>query len=235
VEDLRGVRRAVGVSDGPAAPPEVTRSLVPSTGAGLALALFGPPLIAWTFRNAQVGALLPNVVAQACLLVLAVAVGCIVRFWERRPWTTVGVRPLRLATLGWAALLTATYVFVVAPLMQSTLHALGAGGFEPTVRALAALPRWYRVLIVVLGATVEDFLYRGYAQERLTALARSQLAGAALPSVIFAFAHAPLWGLGVATALLLPGLVGAWFYAWRRDLAANVLAHMVTDLLGLVG
>jgi membrane protease YdiL (CAAX protease family) len=62
----------------------------------------------------------------------------------------------------------------------------------------------------------------------------SRTAGAAVASLVFAFAHAPLWGLGAATLLVLPAAVGAAFYGWRRDLAALILAHIATDFMGIV-
>jgi uncharacterized protein len=77
-------------------------------------------------------------------------------------------------------------------------------------------------------------LYRGYAFERLSVVLRSGPAAAVLSSVVFAYAHAPLWGFGVSTALVVPALCATAFYMWRRDLAANVIAHIATDLVGIV-
>jgi membrane protease YdiL (CAAX protease family) len=205
----------------------------PITGAGLVLAMFGPPAIAWAFRSAPIG-IVANLRAQVCLILLASAVVGIVRFGERRPVATMlGIRP-DARTLSWAAVLTAIYIFVATPVMGWATHAFAISGFDVTLHRLAALPAWYRALVVVLGAPLEDLLYRGYAQERLSSLV-GRTGGAAVTTLLFAFAHAPLWGLGVAALLVMPSAVGAAFYAWRRDLAALVLAHVATDLIGIVG
>jgi uncharacterized protein len=202
------------------------------TAVGLVLALLGPPAVALAFRG--VGGLAGNAAAQACLLLLTLAVALIVRRGEHRSLASAGVRAPRAGSFVWAALLAAAYMFVVAPLMVATLRWSGARGFEPTLHELALLPAWYRVVIVVIGGTIEEFLYRGYAFERLALLLRSQTGALVLSSLIFAYAHTPLWGLGVSTALVLPAIFSTAFYLWRRDLAANVMAHVVTDLAGIV-
>jgi membrane protease YdiL (CAAX protease family) len=194
--------------------------------------MFGPPAVAWGFRSVPVG-IVPNLHAQACLILVTTVVAGIVRFGERRPIETIlGSRP-DARTVLWALLLTAIYVFLVAPVMGWATRAFAFSGFEVTLHRLAALPAWYRALVVVVGAPLEDLLYRGYAQERLSALVGGTV-GAAVTTLVFAFAHAPLWGLGAAALLILPGAVGAAYYAWRRDLTALVLAHIATDIIGIV-
>ena len=204
------------------------------SGVGLVVSLFGPPLVAFVFRNAAPGDVAANLAAQSCLVLVVSAVLLIVRFGERRPLSAIGLRPPRASTVIWAALLTAGYVFVATPPMRAVLRRVDTSGFEPTLRQLAALPVWYRIAIVVLGGTIEDVLYRGYAFERLSLYLRGTWAAAIVSSLIFAYAHAPLWGLGVSSALVIPALLGGLFYLWRRDLAANIIAHVVTDLLGVV-
>jgi membrane protease YdiL (CAAX protease family) len=195
--------------------------------------MLGPPAIAWAFRCAPIG-ILANLRAQVCLLLITSAVVGIVRFGERRPIDTIlGSRP-DARTLLWATLLTAIYVLLAAPVMGWVMRAFAISGFDVTLHRLAALPAWYRALAVVVGAPVEELLYRGYAQERLSSVV-GRTGGAAVTTLVFAFAHAPLWGFGAATMLVLPAVVGSTFYAWRRDLAALVLAHVATDLIGIVG
>jgi membrane protease YdiL (CAAX protease family) len=164
---------------------------------------------------------------------VTLSVIAIVRWGERRPLDSIGVRAPGWRSLAWAAVLAAGYIFVVTPLMQLLLRRWGARGFDETIGALAALPSWWRVTIVVIGGTVEELLYRGYAFARLQPLVGSRALAAVIVSVVFAYAHTPQWGVAVSTALLLPGLAATAFYAWRRDLPANIIAHVVTDLRGL--
>ncbi len=209
------------------------------TAWGLALALLGPVLVASAFAGVPPGVLVANAAAQGLIVALALAVAWIVRARERLPWSSVGLRRPDLGTAAWGVALAAFYVAVAAPLMVALLVALRARGFEATVSALGRFPLAYRVVTVLVVAPIEELLYRGYAIERLSAAMTPQLGArraswlaAAVSVVAFALAHAPLWGPGVAFVLLIPGVFGAAFYLWRRDLAANVLAHVVTDLVG---
>jgi membrane protease YdiL (CAAX protease family) len=87
--------------------------------------------------------------------------------------------------------------------------------------------------VVVVSAS-EEWLYRAYAIERLQAMvSRPSLAGA-LSLAAFGLAHLPLWGPGVALTTLVSGGVFTALYIWRRDITALILAHVITDLYGLV-
>jgi membrane protease YdiL (CAAX protease family) len=211
-----------------------SRELSSVSGVGLALALFGLPAVAFLFRNATADDFAANVAAQVGLVFVTAAVLFIVRFCEGRPLSAIGVRWPRPSSFAWAALLAAGYVFVATPIMRGVLSRVHAPGFEPTLRRIAVLPAWYRVVIVILGGTIEDVLYRGYAFERLSVYLRSTWGAAIVSALVFAYAHTPMWGLGVSTALVVPALLGSFFYLWRRDLAAYIMAHVATDLLGIV-
>ena len=95
---------------------------------------------------------------------------------------------------------------------------------------MQAWPLWLRAVAVLGGGAAEELLYRGYAQTRLAELTGS----AALSVLAFALAHGPLWGAGPALSFLVSGGFLAAFFAWRRDLLANVTAHVVLDAVGLV-
>ncbi len=47
-------------------------------------------------------------------------------------------------------------------------------------------------------------------------------------------AHVPMWGWGPALTTVVSGAVATVFYIWRRDLVAIMIAHVVTDLAGIV-
>jgi membrane protease YdiL (CAAX protease family) len=112
--------------------------------------------------------------------------------------------------------------------------ALGLAGFESGLAAVLAWPLWLRVAAVLTGGLVEEVLYRGYAITRLERLAGSPLVAAAVSVAVFALAQAPLWGPGPVVSFLFSGGFLAAFFLWRRDLVANVIAHVSVDALGLV-
>ena len=102
------------------------------------------------------------------------------------------------------------------------------------VARLAALPAWFRVFLGATSGVVEETLYRGYAIERLAAIAGRRWLGAALAALAFGLAHIPAWGVGYALAADLPaGIVLVLFYLWRRDLIANMLAHSTALIIAL--
>jgi membrane protease YdiL (CAAX protease family) len=87
---------------------------------------------------------------------------------------------------------------------------------------------------VVLGATAEEILYRGYAVERIATLTGSYWIAGVGSVLIFGVAHVPMWGWGPALSTIVSGGVLTAFFIWRRDLTANVIAHVLTDFVGIV-
>jgi membrane protease YdiL (CAAX protease family) len=102
------------------------------------------------------------------------------------------------------------------------------------MRSLAGLPSWYLALTIVIVAAGEEWLYRGYAVERLIALTGSGMAAACLSLLAFGLAHLPLWGIGASLTTLVSGALFTGLYLWRRDVSFLILAHVATDLYGLV-
>ena len=80
----------------------------------------------------------------------------------------------------------------------------------------------------------EEILFRGIAIEQLTALTGNRWLAAIVTMVVFTLVHAlhfdwvqliPIFG----AAVVLTGL-----YLWRRDLMANIIAHILVDAAGLM-
>jgi membrane protease YdiL (CAAX protease family) len=68
----------------------------------------------------------------------------------------------------WALALTAVVVFLLGPLMGSLPGWLGLNGGGNTLAEFAKLPVWYLTLAAVVGGTIEEILYRGFAIEHLS-------------------------------------------------------------------
>lgn len=153
---------------------------------------------------------------------------------ERLSLASIGVRPPTIANVVVAA---AAVIFSHVVLLPLGMYVLGAdrGGVEAGVAVLAALPVWFRVVLAITGGAIEETLYRGYSIERLIALTGRRWLGAGMAAVSFGLAHIPAWGSAFALAADLPfGILMTLVYVWRRDLLANVLAHSVALLIGLV-
>ena len=90
------------------------------------------------------------------------------------------------------------------------------------------------VLAAVTAGFAEETFYRGYAIERLSSLTGNYWWGGLISLVIFTLAHLPSWGWGPIPIFLISSTLGTLFYIWRRDLLACIIAHAVTDSVGLI-
>ena len=202
------------------------RSRLP-TICGLLLALGGPPLFALVSErlldaSPRLGV---QLVLQLLYCTLPLLIIWITLRFERLPLRSIGLKRPGWSSIAWGVLLWG--VLLILPTLTSPLmQVLGTEGVDAEVQRLAALPLWFRVILGLTGGVVEEMLYRGYAVERFITLTGRPWMGAAIPAVIFGLAHIPAWGPAFALGADLPfGLVMTAFYVWRRDLAANIIAH----------
>jgi membrane protease YdiL (CAAX protease family) len=206
------------------------------TGFGLVIAMLGPIFVAITSERSVQS---PNrlrrlLLAQAGLVAIVVAVLSVVFFCEHNPASSIGLKSLTLQSFAWGLALAAFFMYVFSPVASWTLRRFRLGGFDKGLSQLQGLPVWYLVLAVVIGGVAEEILYRGYAVERIATLTGSLWLAGAIPVVVFAVAHVPMWGWGPALATLVSGAILTVFYLWQRDLAACIVAHVVADFAGIV-
>ena len=76
----------------------------------------------------------------------------------------------------------------------------------------------------------EELVFRSYAFERLSSLTGSSWGAALLPLLAFAGFHFRQGTAGVLLALILGGVLTA-FYLWKRDLVAAASAHFLVDFI----
>ena len=206
-----------------------------ATALGLLVALAGPDAVILLSRFAgENPSIVVQLVLQAIFCGLAVAILLIVRYGERLPMDSIGLRMPTRATLSTAALLFVVGFFLLPFVTDPLVRAFGLDGAQAGIAELAKLPGWFRVVLGATGGVVEETLYRGYLIERLAALTGRRWLGASLATVAFALAHVPTWGVGFALAADLPaGIVLTVFYLWRRDLIANMLAHSTSIVIAM--
>lgn len=209
-----------------------TKRRVAWTSIGVVIALGFPflPIGTWMNQFASAGHLL----AHECVWWVVVAVMLVlVRAAERRPLSSIGLRPL-----GRADILTATVAGIailagLACIYYLVLPLLDAGGADK-VNQLLATPLWWRCLVVLRAAVSEEVLYRGYAIERLTELTGRRAVAAIVSCAAFMVVHVGWWGWG---HLFIAGFGGAALtalYLWRRNLGVNILAHAIVDGVALL-
>ena len=93
---------------------------------------------------------------------------------------------------------------------------------------------WYRVLLVLRAAVVEEILYRGYLIEKVRPLSGSTGLAAIVSISVFAFAHLRGWGPAHLMAVGAGGAIFAFLYICRRDLLSNMFAHFLSDAAGFL-
>jgi uncharacterized protein len=155
---------------------------------------------------------------------LIAAVAALAVYGERLSAAQLGFSRVGWPTLPSAAALAAFFIFVFGPAAYWVLMRLPLGSFGG----------WFLVLDIVIVSAGEEWLYRGYAIERLQALTGRPWLSGMISLAVFAVAHLPLWGPGVALSTLVSGGVLTALYLWRRDVLFLMLAHVATDLYGLV-
>jgi membrane protease YdiL (CAAX protease family) len=215
--------------------PRMT-SVRPLTLVGIALALVGPGIIALASNRFADGSESLGVRAIFLLLFLGLVgtIAAIAFRAERLSWSQVGFGRLSWVTPFRAAALVLFFVFVFSPLASIVLAKLGLQSFNVGRSKLAGLPTWYLVVAIVIVATGEEWLYRGYAIERLQAVVGNAWIAGGISLLLFTIAHLPLWGFGVALTTLVSGSILTVLYIRYRDVSFLILAHVLTDIYGLV-
>jgi len=203
---------------------------------GLCVALGGPILLA-----GPAGKLLgdPNRLAtmllgQLLLWTLVVLILALVVLWEKQPLRSIGFRPLGWPSVLWGLGLAGAFI-LLTPVWAGALSRVGLPpSFETGFAKLAGLPRWFLVLAAMNAGIAEEALYRGYAVERLSSLTGSYWWGGLISLVVFTLAHVPSWGWGPIPLFFISGGLITLFYVWKKDLLACIIAHAVTDIVGLL-
>ena len=157
----------------------------------------------------------------------------IVTQWERRPAESIGWRTPRLqdVVLGIAAFVAMQQVTLIS--WELALKAMpGVVADTLAVAVLSkSLPVGVSLVASVCSAIAEEVAFRGYALERLSEITGSKWVGAALPYLIEVLFHAPIWGIHGMLLKAPPLAILVLLYLWRRSLPANVIGHLLADII----
>jgi membrane protease YdiL (CAAX protease family) len=153
---------------------------------------------------------------------------------ERRPLSSIGLRFPNGKTFLFGVL-TAVLLIVTFALSYAVIfRLLGLPANRAAVGQITRNPVWFLILLLTRAAVVEEIAYRGYAIERIEELTGSRSLAALISVVVFTLAHFAFWG---GTHLIVVGfsaVILALLYLWRRDLICNMIAHLLTDLVGFL-
>jgi membrane protease YdiL (CAAX protease family) len=98
-------------------------------------------------------------------------------------------------------------------------------------KAFESLSPWTVTLIVLRAGIAEEVFMRGYLLERIQGLTGRKTLAVLLSLLPFALLHYPGQGWAGVLVSLAGGGVLTWFYLWKRDLKANIIAHFTVDFI----
>ena len=207
------------------------RSLARSVGAAALIVILSLPIPGWLVHGESLSAQVwRELVFWALTLVLLVYILLV----ERRPLSSIGLNRPNWKTAAFGALGALVMVGGMAFIYIVIYPALGLSASEPGMAAVAALPFWLRAMIVVRAAVFEEMYFRGFAIERLTDILGSRWCTAAISFAAFTLEHLGYWGWAHLMIAGFGGVILTGLYLWRRDLGANIIAHLLTDAIGFL-
>lgn len=198
---------------------------------GLAIALAGPVIPVKKAMQA-LDPLTQHLLAQAYLLVL-VAIILVISHSMGLPAEALYWRGVTIAGIATGLILAGVLMWVVYPVTMAMFRALRLQGYDRGLEALSKLPRWSLVFAAIVAGIAEETLYRGFALTRIAEMTGSVALAVVVTTVIFAVVHQRLWGWAASLGFIVSGLVLSIVFVWRQDLFANIIAHAVTDAVGL--
>jgi membrane protease YdiL (CAAX protease family) len=191
------------------------------------------PISRWIAPGDSIGALLGR---EAFWWIFAAAVLLWLASVERLPLSSIGFRWPTWKTVVFAILGAAAVLFVMILHMGVIVRVfhLDTTTVLAQQRMILSRPYWFRVLLVLRAAVVEEIVFRGYMIEKVRQLTGSAILAIAVSVLTFTWAHYAGWGAVQLIPVFGAGVVLALLYVWRRDLPSNMLAHFLTDGAGFL-
>ena len=204
-------------------------------GCGLAATLIFAllPIGRWIAPGDSIQALLCR---EAFWWIFAAGVLIWLAFVERLPLTSIGFRWPTWKTFLFALAGAAAVLFVMILHMGVIVRVfhLDTTTVLEQQRMILSKPYWFRVVLVLRAAVVEEIVFRGYMIEKVRQLTGSGLLAVAVSVLTFTWAHYAGWGAVQLIPVFGAGTALALLYVWRRDLPSNMLAHFLTDGAGFL-
>lgn len=203
---------------------------------GLALA-FGLPAALLALRPSELFPHLPTaqqvMAGEAGWWLAALAVLLVMFVGERRGLGSIDLRAPGLRSLMWGVAGSVVLIALFAA-VQVLLQLLGLGVSQSAAVDFGQLPVWLILAMALRAGVVEEILFRGYAVTRLEGLTGRTWLAALISLGAFVALHATSWSAGHLIFVGVAGGALTAMYLWKRNLAANIIAHTLVDVAGLL-
>jgi len=197
----------------------------------LVLVLLLLPLPAWLFPGSVATAQLER---ECMFWIMTAALVGWIHFAERRSLRSIGLRRPDRASLVWGVIGTAITIGGLAFIYLAIFPAIGETESNTQLGTFRARPFGLRAAMVLRAALFEEFFYRGFMIERLADITGFWWLAALISLAAFTLGHLAGWGFGHLLVAGFGGSVLTILYLWRRDLSATIVAHFLTDGIGLL-
>jgi membrane protease YdiL (CAAX protease family) len=213
---------------------ENTSSVPAITWLGLALALFGVPLIVFIFNQIVPQGPLTNLFVLEREISIFAVTGLLL--WVVISGEKLGLGSIGLYFHGWGrsilwgvfgAVMCVAALAIILFIFSRTGISYGSG---PEAGRYTNVSPWIFTIVVIRAGIVEEICYRGYVIERLEKMTGNWLIYIVLPLVLFALFHYRQ-GLGGIIISFVAGAILALLYLKRRDLKANIITHFLVDFV----
>lgn len=188
-------------------------------------------LVNWLFKTYN-GEMLSNSQAVSKELIILGMVGVlflVIRYGEKQGLDSIGLYRSFFGRSILRALLLA--VLSVAGIAVALLLCQQLGWSFGESHTFDELSLWTITLIVIRAGVAEEVFMRGFLLERLSTITGSKWVAAALSLIPFALLHYPGQGWAGVLVSFAAGAILTWFYFWKRDLKANIMAHFLVDFI----
>lgn len=203
---------------------------------GLLLAWFGPMLVALVGKrcNHSPTRLFYSLVGEVALVAITITTLLIVSHYRSNAFTAIGIHPLRWQTGVYGIGLAIFLMYGFSPLAYWLVAQIRRGDFGDGIAKMEAIPLWLSIVAVFVGGAIEEILYRGYTVYFVGSLVGNYWLVGLISVLVYGLAHIPMWGIGPSLTTILSGGLLTGFFLWSGDLNANIIAHIITDLAGIV-
>jgi CAAX protease family protein len=201
---------------------------------GLALALFGVPLLIFIFQSQAAPGPYTNQFVIAKELSIFALTGILLLLITKGE--KLGLNSIGLHNRNWGkSILWGLLGMVIAiAALALLLFIFSKAGIKFGEGAESAryknVSLWVMTLMVLRAGIVEEICYRGYVIERLEKMTGNWIVYFLIPLILFGAFHYKQ-GIGGIIISFVAGAILAILYLKRRDLKANIITHFLVDFL----